>query len=1074
MWPNKETNNVTPVTKSTSLTDMPSSLLNKGGKSLVLNASETAYDTVDLINGFFNFQPTNYLKTRGAFADVLAGVANMNIGIMMSGTNDAFDNNFVSNYKQGRWFALAKKLRAMGIFANCQNWFGTSSYTAANAQNTSQDIRRSDLAPTWSTNTTRSPAAFAMYNATNTATTDPLIFRPMDDTGATYAPGQPVVQDTCEVYHQDLAAGGNDAFVVMAGVYDAPKTITGITRANPGVFNIAAHGYSVGDLVLLECAGMTQFDGRILVFVNNVVDANNVQMRLTGVSFGGASVDTTAYGVFTSGTAKKVTLTAATQVSRTINGGVDLVRKAVYTFTGAVVWTVWKSAGNTNKLDIKGINCYQSGNAQILLHRYLTTNILSWAGTQTAINEIGQLTSTNVNSGFAGGTASTSGKTQLMIIEIGLADASSGNSQSIMESNLTTIIQRLKASGHEVLLVLGEEYNITGAGSATQPQQDAIKNAAYKIAVQEGIALCDIRTLRGSYAAALAAGFSAGDIRPTRRGNADSANVISNFFPMLTQNNAVKALGSTAGYVPIKVSILAGGTSKTILKEMVGNHTPPNSAGLYADTGFSLGAVRPHTTPVFWSGVETGEDGLGNPIYNWTTLDADILGADSRNATVLYTFSSTPQHAVRQDWYNAVTQIARSTVYNTLGTLRRPATGNNCLYVLTQTGTTAASAPASYPTSNAGSDFPYNMLQVRPGDSGNASFLVSGAGMSVAQGIFQPPGVDGGGRNCTTTVVDGTTVWQLAGDPWNHPTNAFPSEPAKAARFATAIAQRYNAVSAVNPTGKKMIKHFELGSNEPNVQDSDATGLTAYAASKQFSIATGTQLVDTCIAQGNAVRAVDATCELGSPGFTQYGSIASGSVNKFMQAFNTAGTLRGYDTCDIFNFHPYNSLYSPVWATDIIDATFFGFTAAKTYIAALPAGNNPRGIPYRNMKIQVSEWGAETSNNSPTLNAWLALPNPQARYADKMIVKLMSVAQDCIGFYEFKYDMVSCGNMQLVALSGNGISGTVQPDPQGVRKANNDMFAFVGGTMTEAWRYIDGTNRFEFKINGVTYIYARP
>ena len=73
------------------------------------------------------------------------------------------------------------------------------------------------------------------------------------------------------------------------------KTITAITKANPGKVTAAAHGYGNGDQVFLSgVAGMTQVNG--LVFTVTVVDANNFTI----------GIDTTGYSTYTSGgTAQK-------------------------------------------------------------------------------------------------------------------------------------------------------------------------------------------------------------------------------------------------------------------------------------------------------------------------------------------------------------------------------------------------------------------------------------------------------------------------------------------------------------------------------------------------------------------------------------------------------------------------------------------------------------------------------------------------------------------------------------------------------------------------------------------------
>jgi hypothetical protein len=89
----------------------------------------------------------------------------------------------------------------------------------------------------------------------------------------------------------------------MESAIAAAKTISAITNANPGVLSSTAHGYSNGDIVLLEVQGMTELHGRL--FKVNAITTDS--FKLAAVD-GSASIDTTNYGIFTSGTAKKLTL----------------------------------------------------------------------------------------------------------------------------------------------------------------------------------------------------------------------------------------------------------------------------------------------------------------------------------------------------------------------------------------------------------------------------------------------------------------------------------------------------------------------------------------------------------------------------------------------------------------------------------------------------------------------------------------------------------------------------------------------------------------------------------------------
>lgn len=83
----------------------------------------------------------------------------------------------------------------------------------------------------------------------------------------------------------------------------AAKTLTAATNAAPGVFTSTAHGFVNGDVVLLEVQGMVEVNNRLFKVRN--VAANTFE--LADIS-GASSVDTTNFGVFSSGTAKLITL----------------------------------------------------------------------------------------------------------------------------------------------------------------------------------------------------------------------------------------------------------------------------------------------------------------------------------------------------------------------------------------------------------------------------------------------------------------------------------------------------------------------------------------------------------------------------------------------------------------------------------------------------------------------------------------------------------------------------------------------------------------------------------------------
>ena len=96
--------------------------------------------------------------------------------------------------------------------------------------------------------------------------------------------------------------------IAVQSALAAADTITGITKANPGVVTATSHGLSNGDLVVLTVQGMHQLDGRVA----RVAASTTNTFELEGI-------DTTLYDTFTSGTAEAITfgtsLATATNVS---------------------------------------------------------------------------------------------------------------------------------------------------------------------------------------------------------------------------------------------------------------------------------------------------------------------------------------------------------------------------------------------------------------------------------------------------------------------------------------------------------------------------------------------------------------------------------------------------------------------------------------------------------------------------------------------------------------------------------------------------------------------------------------
>ncbi len=91
--------------------------------------------------------------------------------------------------------------------------------------------------------------------------------------------------------------------MLMQSAIAAAKTITAATNADPGVFTSVAHGYSDGDIILLEVEGMPELNQRLFQVYAKATDT----FQLEDVD-GASGIDTTNLGTFISGTAKKLTM----------------------------------------------------------------------------------------------------------------------------------------------------------------------------------------------------------------------------------------------------------------------------------------------------------------------------------------------------------------------------------------------------------------------------------------------------------------------------------------------------------------------------------------------------------------------------------------------------------------------------------------------------------------------------------------------------------------------------------------------------------------------------------------------
>lgn len=159
---------------------------------------------------------------------------------------------------------------------------------------------------------------------------------------------------------------------------NSAKTITAITRANPGQVTAVGHGFANGDKVkITSVSGMTQVNN--LYFTITVVDADNFTI----------GVDSSGYTAYTSGgTATKygITQTSPVQVNSAAhgfnNGDVVYISGAVgMTQVNALTFTVANKT--TNRFELSGINgtAYTAYTSSATIKKFpIASETLTWAG----------------------------------------------------------------------------------------------------------------------------------------------------------------------------------------------------------------------------------------------------------------------------------------------------------------------------------------------------------------------------------------------------------------------------------------------------------------------------------------------------------------------------------------------------------------------------------------------------------------------------------------------------------------------------------------------------------------------
>ena len=107
---------------------------------------------------------------------------------------------------------------------------------------------------------------------------------------------------TVQTYVLEFATGKIRFYKNQAPIYEATKTISAATRANPCVVTATSHGYSDGDFILIQAVvGMTELNGRRYKVANKTTNTFELQDE------DGTNINSSAFTAYSSaGTASRV------------------------------------------------------------------------------------------------------------------------------------------------------------------------------------------------------------------------------------------------------------------------------------------------------------------------------------------------------------------------------------------------------------------------------------------------------------------------------------------------------------------------------------------------------------------------------------------------------------------------------------------------------------------------------------------------------------------------------------------------------------------------------------------------
>ncbi len=313
-------------------------------------------------------------------------------------------------------------------------------------------------------------------------------------------------------------------------------------------------------------------------------------------------------------------------------------------------------------------------------------------------------------------------------------------------------------------------------------------------------------------------------------------------------------------------------------------------------------------------------------------------------------------------------------------------------------------------------------------------------GVNVYFGLYSTPRF-----YADNTVLRPTVTNFNAMNPWGDlGGSAHPTSLAAVTNFVTMIVNRYNRpggawYDANFATLGKGIQFWETW-NEPNYSNlNNAPSIGGQGTG--FYWGTASQLVDLCKTQWDAIKSLDPSIVVTTPGFS-----GQGTGYTFLTTTGSLGAT-GLSISEAFVWHPY-AKNPPIvkygqWNDDIIFGVN-GINELRTWMAA-----NSVSLP-----LWISEWGLWDGivGQTPTITAWYA-ETPEFRYKWYMRFMMTLAAYGVQVFCPWHW--------QQTGAIGN--SGNWQQDVNGVAKAYNDFNALVLGKTIQ-------TDKSGYKSDGTVFL----